>query len=76
MEITDQDIWNEIDKYLTILPPLEDGDITKEMIMQRNGVSDRQAHKTMIQIAEENPGIIHIQVRSGRGQRPWVLRKK
>lgn len=75
MEITEADIWSEIDKYITALPPIEDTDITKEMVMQRYGVSERSAHRHMKDIAKDG-AYEHIQVRSGKGQKPWVLRGK
>ena len=75
VDITTADVWQELDKYLTVLPPIEATDVPKEMVMEHYGVSERQALKTMQLIAKD--GVFDcIQVRSGKGQKQWVLRRK
>ena len=75
VDITAADVWQELDKYLTVLPPIQEGDIHKETVMEHYGVSERQALKTMQLVAKD--GVFDcIQVRSGKGQKPWVLRRK
>lgn len=79
--ITEQEILNEIDKWkdldkrIKVMPVIHPNDITKDDIMERYHVSEREAQRLMKDMEKE--GLFDcIQVRSGRGQKPWVLRRK
>ena len=71
LEVTEADIWQELDLICTedVMQP---GDVTSTMMIERYGISPKRALNKMRQFAADNPVYEMLQL----SNRMWVLRKR
>lgn len=73
LDITEADIWQELDGYFTPAEKIQPGDITIKMLMERYAIGERKA-KARMEAVVAGGGFVMLKVAETNGGM-WVLRK-
>ena len=76
LEVTETDIWQEINAYFARLPDIQPGDVTTSDYAERRGISTTAALKQMHELARNRPDTFVMVMVHGRNGGRWVLRKR